>query len=185
MVDPDESNLLAKGALTLGPGGCAALLVVGTVPGGVSPGKSARVSIQATTLAQGAQAANLDTVIVADGAALGLLKSSNVLRLPGDEVEYLSPLAISGSGQPRRFDSADGTPEEAFCFHDSIPANTVFRATGSGGAGQVVPRPGRPAHGLAFRASSRRGRGWLCPDSLAPVVALCVFGCGSIPTLPG
>lgn len=172
VVDPDESNLLAKGALTLGPGSCAALLVVGTVPGGVSPGKSARVSIQATTLAQGAQAANLDTVIVADGAALGLLKSSNVLSAsPGDEVEYLLTLSNIGVGSaPGVSILLDGTPQKKLLLHDSIPANTVFLwATGSGGAGQVVyhARGDLPTAWRSVPPADVDGVGYAL-DSLAP-----------------
>lgn len=120
--------------------GFADLVLVGTLADGVAVGRTARVDISARSVAQGASAANIDSVVVADGALLQLLASASNLTPRALETVTLSLTASNtgnraASGLPV---SVDGVTQALVLLRNVIPANTTLSAVGPPGGALVL-----------------------------------------------
>jgi large repetitive protein len=144
--------VLADGAVLgpLAPGESIALVLEGQVGANAAAGAVARVSLTATTLAQGAAAEVIDSVAVGSGAAvLQLVKSASTLApQPGDELAFTltaaNPGAVAAAG---RSTFIDGAARTLVVLRDAIPANTTFASFGpAGGAHTLVHLAGEPEH---------------------------------------
>ena len=131
VADANEPEI-ASGAL-FGPlpsGGFADFVLLGGVADGVAVGKTARIDISARSQAQGALAANIDSVTVADGAMLQLRAA---LSNPSPAAGSTVTLALTASNTGNRAASGvpvtvDGLAMTLVLLRDSVPANTTLAA---------------------------------------------------------
>ena len=122
------------------PDESADFVLVGNVADGVAVGRSARVDISARSVAQGASAANIDNVTVADGALLQLATAASNLAPRALETVTLSLTASNtgnraASGLPV---SVDGLTQALVLLREVIPANTTLAAVGPPGGALVL-----------------------------------------------
>ena len=128
---------------TFGPlasGEFADFVLVGSIAEGVPNGRVARIDLSARSVAQGAAAANIDSVTVAEGALLQLLASaSNPSPKAGDTVTLTLTASNTGnraaSGLPVTVDGASMT---LVLMRDVIPANTTLVGAGAPGGALVL-----------------------------------------------
>ena len=142
-----DSNLANFGPLAAGE--FADFVLVGTVADGVPLGRVARMDLSARSILQGAQAANIDRVTVAEGALLQLVAAaSNPNPKPGDVVKVTLTASNTGnraaSGLPVL---VDGSVQSLLLLRNVIPANTTLAALGAAnGALALYHLQGQPEH---------------------------------------
>ncbi len=143
--------LIASGA-TFGPlaaSEAADFVLTGSVPDGTLAGRNARLELNARSVAQGAAAANIDSVTVADGAQLQIVAAaSNLAPNPGDSVTITLSASNTGnrpaSGMPVL---VDGLSAPLLLVRDVIPANTTFASLGAAGEALALYHVrGQPDH---------------------------------------
>ncbi len=137
---------------TFGPlasGEFADFVLVGSIAEGVPNGRVARIDLSARSVAQGAAAANVDSVTVAEGALLQLLASASN---PSPKVADTVTLTLTASNTGNRAASGlpltvDGASMTLVLMRDVIPANTTLVAAGApGGALVLYHLQGQPEH---------------------------------------
>ena len=136
--EPEVDNGADFGPLA--PDEFADFVLVGSVADGVAVGRTARIDFSARSVAQGVPAANIDSVVVADGALLQLAASASNLTPRALETVTLSLTASNtgnraASGLPV---SVDGVTQALVLLRNVIPANTTLAAVGPPGGALVL-----------------------------------------------
>ncbi len=133
----------------LAAGESADLVLVGTVADGVPLGRVAKLDLSARSSLQGAQAANIDRVTVAEGALLQLVAgASNPKPKQGDVVTLTLTASNTGNqaatGVPV---TVDGSMMSLVLLRDPIPANTTLAKLGApNGALALYHLQGQPEY---------------------------------------
>jgi large repetitive protein len=135
-ADPGEPEIASGSSVgPLASGEFVDLVLVGTLPNAQASGSATRLDISARSGLQGAFAANIDSITIADGALLQLFKSAtNLTPQAGATVGFSLSASNTGnraaSGVPTR---VDGTDMALVLLRDVIPTNTTFSAFSSAG----------------------------------------------------
>ena len=130
-ADPGEPEITSGSAVgLLASGEFVDLVLTGTIPNAHVSGSVARLDLSARSVAQGALAANIDSITIADGALLQLFKSaSNLTPAAGTTVGFSLSASNTGNrvanGVPTR---VDGIDLALVLLRDVIPTNTTFSA---------------------------------------------------------
>ena len=133
----------------LAPGEAADFVLLGTVADGVPLGRVAKLDLSARSSLQGAQAANIDRVTVAEGALLQLVAAaSNPNPKQGDVVTLTLTASNTGnraaSGVPV---TVDGSMMSLLLLRNVIPANTTLAKLGApNGALALYHLQGQPEY---------------------------------------
>ena len=119
----------------LAPGESADFVLAATLPNGLAADRVARIELTAKSVDQGASAANIDSVTVADGALLQVFQTaSNLSPKPLDRVTLTLTASNTGNqpvgGLPVR---VDGVSIALALLRYVIPANTTLAALGAPG----------------------------------------------------
>jgi large repetitive protein len=131
--EPDIANGSVIGPLAIGE--FVDLVLTGSIPNALSSDGTARLDISARSVAQGAFQANVDSIIIANGALLQLFKATtNLAPAAGAAVGFSLTASNTGNraatGVPTR---VDGIDTALVLLRDVIPTNTTFSAFGNAG----------------------------------------------------
>ncbi|MCC2676343.1 MAG: hypothetical protein K0R58_3290, partial [Ramlibacter sp.] len=139
-VDPGEP-VIGPGGIDLPMGAAASLLLTGQAPGTATIGQSGQVVLTATSVAQGAQARNIDTLTLTGGADVRVtLAASTSAPVQGAAVEWTTVAVNSGTaGAGPVAASVDGIAVNLFVLRVPVPPNTRFvSASASANVSAVV-----------------------------------------------
>lgn len=139
-ADPGEPALLPDDELALAMGEAVDLVVTGVVPAGIPLGLTGRVVLTAATAAQGATAANTDTVRSAAAVALGVTKALDAGDVrPGGSLRFAITAANSGYATPAGVPIfVDDLPRSLIVLRDIVPANATLAALEGPGTGLAL-----------------------------------------------
>ena len=150
LADAGEPQIASgAGFGPLAAGEFADFVLVGSVADGVAVGRVARVDLVAHSVAQGVSAANIDSVVIADGALLQLVAAaSNPAPRALETVTLTLTASNTGNRAARGLPvSVDGVALALVLLRDVIPANTTLAALGApGGALALYHLLGQPEH---------------------------------------
>lgn len=160
-AEAGEPSVTAATPLRLTPGESLTLVIVGGFTSGAANGKSARVTLGATTRLQHITASNTDTVIGRGTITYAAVKSvSPAQPVAGGTLTYTVTARNNGQVPAgARSVQVDGAPRDLVMLTDRIPANTVLQGlTGSVAAGtQLYHLNGTPADSYVSTAPASLG----------------------------
>lgn len=126
-IDPGEPAIGPAG-IALSMGASATLVLTGQAPVTATAGQSGQVVLTATSVGQGAQASNTDTLTVTSGAAVqATLAASTSAPVPGGTVDWTAVAVNNGSAAAAPLVVlVDGGAVSAFVLRVPVPVNTRF-----------------------------------------------------------
>lgn len=140
-VDSGESVFPNGAVISLDIGASVDLIVDGYIPANIANGKSAKVTLLATSVGQAVVVSNTDTAVVSSSVAIDLAQSANITASgPGGIINYtlrIANLSLNRSavGVPV---SIDGVSSIKIIARNIIPANTTFYGAGAVNTSQIL-----------------------------------------------
>jgi len=140
VADPGEPVLGPAGTVTLAPGAVSNLLVVGSAPATASAGQTTQLRLSARSSLQGATASDTDTINIAAGPQVGIVKSASTPSpAPSGALTYtLTAQNSGGSAANPQAVTVNAAPASFVVLRDAIPANTTFTSATSASAGATT-----------------------------------------------
>lgn len=130
-IDAGEPEVHEGESIALAAGQSVMLLVSGDVPAAATAGQTAQLALRASTVAQGAAAGNIDTLVTVNGPVVQTSLAASVsTALPGDDVTFSAQASNTGNAPAGPVDiQVDGASTSLFVLRIPVPANTSLSAT--------------------------------------------------------